>query len=226
MNTLYRKELKYIIPVSEFRSLKGKISAYLKPDENMKNGFYRVRSLYFDTLGDDDLMDSVYGHMEKSKLRIRVYPPQFGKITLELKEKSGYDGAKTQVAITRAESYELMKSRYNFLLENGSESALKIYKKLSGSAYVPTSVVQYDRAAYYLSAGDTRITFDCNMGFCRSSSAFFKNNMLLCPAPQKGLGVLEVKYNSVLLGAVKDILRDIDNLTEASSKYVESRLLL
>ncbi len=226
MNTIYRKELKYIIPVDKFRQLREKISVYLKQDKNMCCGYYKVRSLYFDTMSNDDLCDSVFGHFEKSKIRIRVYPPDLDRVILELKEKKGFDGVKTQVEITKKQAEELMKSKYAFLLEKNDESALKIFSKLSSNGYFPKSIVEYKRAAYLLPAGDTRITFDYHIGVSETVSNFFKKNIFATPAMGYSTGVLEVKYNSVLLGAVKDILKDIDDLTEANSKYVQSRLLL
>ena len=51
-------------------------------------------------MSNDDLCDSVFGHFEKSKIRIRVYPPDLDRVILELKEKKGFDGVKTQVEIT------------------------------------------------------------------------------------------------------------------------------
>jgi len=225
MNNIGRKELKYVITVSEFMRLKRKIVAYLRADKNMQNGFYQVRSLYFDTFDNVDLFDSILGSSEKSKVRLRVYPPDTEFINLELKEKNGSDGFKTSVAVTREEADSLLKARYSFLLKKQSPEAIRIYTRLASGGYFPKSIVEYKRSAFYLPVSDTRITFDYDVGVSPIPSLFFNKKILTTAVSERNIGVLEIKYNDFLLGALKDVLENIDNLNEANSKYMQSRLL-
>ena len=39
-----------------------------------------------------------------------------------------------------------------------------------------------------------------------------------------GIGVLEVKYNIMLMSIVSEIIQDVDGITQANSKYLQSRL--
>lgn len=226
MDTAYRKEYKYIIPIICFMKLRGRLSVYMKPDENMSDGYYKVRSLYFDTTNDYDLYSSVFGFMEKSKIRLRIYPNKMDDVRLELKQKNGYDGMKTIVNITRDEADLLIKSRYKFLLNKNDESALKLYNHLSSNAYAPRTIVEYKRTAYKHPVSDARITFDYNVRISQNYNTFFDTHFSGMPAIEHTEGILEVKYNDILLRPIKDILKEIDDLNIASSKYVESRLLL
>jgi len=206
--------------------LKGRLSAYMKPDENMIDGHYLVRSLYFDTPNDFDLYSSIFGFMDKSKIRLRIYPPKMDDIKLELKEKHGYDGMKTIVNISKKEAAALIKSRYKFLLNNPDESAAKLFEHLSTNAYAPRTVIEYKRTAYKHPVSSARVTFDYDVRISQNHTSFFKAHFSGMPAIERSEGILEIKYNDILLGSIKDILKDIDNLNIASSKYIESRLLL
>lgn len=225
MKNAYRKELKYIISIREFNKLRRKIAAYMKPDKNLVNGYYVVRSLYFDTIGNSDLFGSLHGHMQKSKIRLRMYPPNMEDIKLEMKEKSGSDGRKIWVNVSKDEVNDLMHCRYNFLLQRETQAAQKIYNKLVTNAYMPKTIVEYKRTAYYLPVSDTRVTFDYDVGISETFRTFFKERIITTPVAQRNYGVLEVKYNDMLLGVIKNILKDMDCLNEANSKYVQSRLL-
>lgn len=226
MNTTYRKELKYIVPAECFMKLKGRLSAYMKPDENMVNGYYLVRSLYFDTPNDFDLYSSIFGFMDKSKIRLRIYPPDMDNIKLELKQKFGYDGMKEIINISREDANAFLKRKYKFLMNTNDESAARIYAHLSSKAYSPKTIIQYKRAAYKHPVSKIRITFDYDIRISENYNAFFKEHFSGTPAIEPSEGILEIKYNGILLSSIKDILKDIDNLNVASSKYVESRLLL
>lgn len=206
--------------------LKGRLSAYMKPDENMVNGHYTVRSLYFDTPNNYDLYSSIFGFMDKSKIRLRIYSDNINDIKLELKEKHGYDGMKTIVNITKDEAQQLIKSRYKFLLRKQDESAIKLYEHLSSNIYAPKTIVEYKRTAYKHPVSSARVTFDYDMRVSQNYTAFFKEHFTGMPAIEQTEGILEIKYNDILLTSIKDILKDIDNLNTASSKYIESRLLL
>jgi len=220
-----RKELKYVITTSDYARLKSKLAAYLRADKHMRSGFYEVRSLYFDTFDDVDLFDSIFGNNEKSKIRLRIYPPEMAFINLELKEKSGSDGFKASVDMTREEAGSLLKSRYSFLLKKQSPEAIRIYTRLASGGYFPKSIVEYKRSAFYLPVSDTRITFDYDVGVSPIPSLFFNKKILTTAVSERNIGVLEIKYNDFLLGALKDVLKNIDNLNEANSKYMQSRLL-
>ena len=70
---LYRKEEKYLIKTPEIKLLKNELIRFMDKDPHSYNDPYRVRTLYFDTIFNDDLMDKLSGEYRKRKFRIRIY---------------------------------------------------------------------------------------------------------------------------------------------------------
>ncbi len=130
------------------------------------------------------------------------------------------------VNISREDAAALFKSKYKFLLKSKDESAAKIYAHLCSKVYSPKTIIQYKRTAYKHPVSKARITFDFDVRISENYNSFFNKHFSGIPAIDPTEGILEVKYNDILLGSIKEILKDIDNLNVASSKYVESRLLL
>ncbi|MEX1376012.1 MAG: polyphosphate polymerase domain-containing protein [Eubacteriales bacterium] len=221
----YRKEQKFIISKREFDRIKVQLDLLMKPDENAKDGEYLVRSLYFDTVNDHDLLTSLSGVMHKSKLRLRVYPPKMDEIKLELKEKVGYDGLKTSVSISREQAEELMKSQYSFLLKYESEAAKKIYLHLASRPFFPKVVVEYKRIVLKHPVSNTRVTYDYDAMATRAYKTFFDEDVLGSRVHDKAIGVLEVKYDNFLLSTIKQTLEGVDELRTANSKYANARLI-
>ncbi len=225
MGKQYRKELKYVITNSDFLKIKGMLNAYTQPDENQSNGFYYVRTLYFDTCNDDDLRSSVYGTMDKTKLRLRMYPPKSDEVKLEMKIKSGFDGHKTSVSISKDEAMMMMKSRYAFLLEKADDNSLNIYRHLFRYSYMPRVITEYKRCAFVHPVSNIRITYDYDIRASEAYITFLKNRVPAIPLFKNDQGVLEIKYDNILLSSIKDLMKYIDKSTEANSKYANSRLL-
>jgi hypothetical protein len=79
----YRREIKYVISVTDFYRLRSYLESYLKPDEYSGETGYTVRSLYFDSYNDRDLFDVLDGLMEKRKIRLRIYSGDSSSAKLE-----------------------------------------------------------------------------------------------------------------------------------------------
>ena len=118
----------------------------------------------------------------------------------------------------------MLKWKYSFLLERKDPDSLKIYSQLR-KGYAPRVISEYKRTAFVHPVSNIRITYDYDVRASEAYFNFFKVRLPAVPAADDNMGILEVKYDNVLLGSIKDILKNIDNLTEASSKYVNSRLL-
>lgn len=220
----YRREEKYIISVKDFYHLQGYLQCYLKRDENFGDRGYSVRSLYFDSYNDKDLFDVLNGQMEKRKIRIRTYSLDATMVKLEYKCKSGVDGIKKVVTISREEALSMTRGDYGFLITKGDPLAIKLYSRLKTGGYRPKILIEYNRKAYIYSSNNIRITFDSNLRASLITSAFFDDNVAWQHIMEPGLGILEVKYNGFLLGHLKKAIESIDSLSTASSKYARSRI--
>ena len=143
----YRNEVKFILP----------ISSYMKVIMELQlNGFYehfperRVNSMYFDTLGDQMLFDSIYGYDYRKKIRIRYYN-ELEDIKLEQKIKKNNVGKKITSSIN-----PFILSESNF--EISSYVSLKVNQNI-----LLKSKISYDRRYFYNNKSDVRITLDQNI---------------------------------------------------------------
>lgn len=224
MNTVFRKEIKYVIPVEQYQKLVPQLDACMKRDPNGKNGTYTVRSQYFDSLSDQDLQDNLSGLEEKRKIRIRIYSPEADWAKLEYKCKSGSDGVKYSMKLTREEAELMERHRYGFLLTREEPLAKQLYSKMLHGAYRPKAIVEYQRTAFLYPVSDVRITFDHRIKAGVTPYGLFKKDGATVSLMNEDVGVLEVKYNDFLPAHIKAIVQQIDHLAEASSKYSKSRL--
>lgn len=221
MIAVYRKELKYVIYQHEFARMRPMLANVMQPDSNGGVNGYTVRSLYFDSVYDDDYYATVDGVLKKNKIRIRTYGPN-SPIKLELKQKEGSDSRKQSLLITRDEAERLQNCDYDFLGAKADEVARSIYLRLLQGAYQPKTLVEYEREAYLYSAGDVRVTYDTGMRATASGWDMFAANPPWTTIASPGTGVLEVKYSSMLPSFLKEIVQT-DRLATANSKYVQAR---
>lgn len=224
MLTVYRKEIKYVIPLESYLRLQRQLEAVMKRDRYGDRGTYRVRSQYYDSITDQDLQDNLSGVMEKRKIRLRIYSVKDSRVKLEYKCKSGSDGVKYSLTITREEAQMMERHQYGFLLNHSEELAARLYVKMNQNVYRPKTIIDYDRTAYTYPVSDVRITFDSNLKGSANPYGLFDEAPFMIPLMNADFGVLEVKYNDFLPSPLKGIAEQIDGLAEASSKYSKSRL--
>ena len=143
----YRNEVKFVLP----------ISSYMKVIMELQlNGFHehfperRVNSMYFDTISDQMLFDSIYGYGNRKKIRIRYYN-ELEDIKLEQKIKKNNVGKKIMSSIN-----PILLRESNF--EISSFISLKVNQNI-----LLKSKVSYDRRYFYNNKIDVRITLDQNI---------------------------------------------------------------
>lgn len=224
-NTVFRKEIKYLISVQDYLLIQKKLACFLQPDAHGGPAGYMVRSLYFDSINDQDLYDTLDGCMEKRKIRLRVYDAQARQVKLEYKCKSNTDGVKKTLTLSREQAQDMMKGNYGFLAGMDQPLARQLYIRLCTGAYTPKSVVQYWRKAYLYPVSDVRITFDTQVAASNVLGSFLDAQPSLIPLLPLDTGVLEVKYNDFLPGVLKEQVARLDRLQTSNSKYAQSRLL-
>lgn len=224
MITVFRKEMKYIIPLELFFRLQKQLDGVMKRDIYGEDGTYKVRSQYYDSLMDQDLGDNLSGVMEKRKIRLRVYTAEDERVKLEYKCKSGSDGVKYSLSISREEAKQMEQGRYEFLLERGEKLALQLYHRLVCGGYQPKSLIEYDRTAFAYPVSDVRVTFDHRVRACASPYGFLEKDPFFVTVMEEDVGVLEVKYNDFLPSPIKTIIKGVDGQVQASSKYSRARL--
>ena len=225
MQSVFRKEIKYVIPQEAFIGLQRMLDAVLERDRHCRDSGYVVRSQYYDSFGDADLRDNLAGVQEKRKIRVRIYSPEDETAKLEYKCKNGSDGIKYSLRIGRDEALRMQRHDYDFLLEREETLGHRLYAKMMQQVYFPKTIVEYDRVAYVYPVSDVRITYDRNLRATQNPYGLYEKAPGFAPLMAPDKGVLEIKYNDFLPAALKSLLVDVDTVAEAYSKYSLARLM-
>ncbi len=222
MSTLktFRHEYKYVIPYEEMLSLRMKFDKLLDIDRDY-NG-YMIRSLYFDSIEDNDYYDKLNGELERKKIRIRIYDPKGDLIKLELKAKYDYHQLKESLIIKKEDAEELIKGNYDVLLKYQDELAKRIYIMLRTGCYQPKVIIEYQRIAYK-GKTTTRITFDMHILSSSNVESFFDEKINYLENTNTSDVVLEVKFDRLLEPYISDILSKYISRNQSVSKYMMGR---
>lgn len=216
----FRHEYKFVIPYDEMLRLREKLNVLLDIDRDY-NG-YMIRSLYFDSIDDEDYYDKLNGEMERKKIRIRIYDPKGDLIKLELKAKYDYHQLKESLIISKEDAKELIKGNYNVLLNYQEDIAKRIYVMLMSGYYKPKVIIEYQRIAYK-GKTTTRITFDFEIKSSTNVEDFFEDKINYIDTIDKKDVVLEVKFDRLLEPYIASILEKYVSRSQSVSKYIMGR---
>ena len=220
-NVITRVEKKYEINVFTAMSLKNILCKTLVQDSYNKDDGYMVRSLYFDTLYNNDYFDKEDGLEYRRKIRLRTYDPKAQFLKLELKQKEGEYQHKYSLTIPKSIAQRLIEGHYEVLKELNNDFADRLYTIMQTNLYRPKCIVEYNRLAYIVKENNTRITIDSDLKSSESNIDIFNPSLSLNPVTSKT--ILEVKYNNFLLSYVKDIIDSVNKSQTSASKYCMSR---
>lgn len=216
-----RQEIKYPISLLEYKKLETKLQACLYRDEHMgEAGYYKVRSLYFDTPFEKDRMDVLRGGEKRHKIRLRVYSPEDEVAKLEMKAKEGRFQKKSSIIVTREEVIKLINGDFSCLRNQNSPEAEHLYLEMCSRMYRPRVMVEYNRAAFYLPSKEIRVTFDWNTTANRINQDLFAKEICWTPLRPSSVGVLEVKFNGFLFSYVQNLLEEVEKLPAMNGKYI------
>lgn len=222
--SVVRTEKKYSISLYQQNRLLNRLEPIMSIDKHSSIGGYMVRSLYFDSIYDNDYFDKISGLEVRKKVRLRIYSPEQTTVKLELKQKQGSAQKKISLSITKELAEEMIHGHYTGLVELNSDLALTFYQILETGLYRPKCIVEYQRIAFAEESNDTRITMDSEIGMSPFCDCFFDKQLSLIPVRKET--VLEVKYNGFLLSNIKQVLDFTDVPELAISKYAMSRQAL
>lgn len=223
MLDVLRKEIKYTISPYTERILSTRLESIMDKDIHNNDYGYMVRSLYFDTMDNQDFFDKSDGIEYRKKIRLRIYDVNSNSAKLELKEKQNTVQRKRSLLVDRQEAMALINRNYECLLDKG-DFGKELYTIMMAEHYRPVCVVQYQRRAFICKTNDIRITLDRQLMSNEGNFNLFDEKMQLYPVDLSGNVTLEVKYNHFLLSYIKDIISITDKISTSSSKYCRSRI--
>ena len=182
-----------------------------------------VRSLYFDSIEDDDYYQKLSGDMIRKKIRIRIYDVDSDFMKLELKGKYDIHQLKESLIINRKTCEQLIKGNYEVLLNYEDDIAKKIYLIMRERCYKPKCIIEYQRMAF-ISHNNTRITIDYEIKTSRFiENELFDKEINYINITDPNQIVLEVKFDHFLEDYIGRILDKYVTSNASVSKYVMGR---
>lgn len=223
MNTVLRREEKYLVRYTEANKLSNILEPLLELDEYSLEGYYKVRSLYFDTIDDKDFFDKINEQNLRRKIRLRIYNPSDTTAKLELKQKENIYQKKRFIDISREDAKELINGNISVLLNYKNDFADEVYGIMSTECYRAKTIVEYKRKAFISKENNIRLTFDSDIKSTESCMDFFGENLILNSVFDPENIIFEVKYDKFMLGYISDIISNVDRRTTSFSKYTYGR---
>lgn len=223
MNKVLREEKKFLISVDEFISLSHKLEQIMISDSHNGTHGYMIRSLYFDTIYDNDYFEKAAGVELRRKIRLRCYDPNADYAMLEMKQKQGANQLKRSLKVSKEDAIELTKGNYLPLLNYKEPFAAECYALMHAKCYKPKTIVEYNRKAFIAKENKIRITFDNNIVSTESSFDLFDPHLNMNPVLDKYDVVLEVKFNGFLLSYIRRLINAANRSELSVSKYVLAR---
>lgn len=218
-----RHEWKHEITYADMLALRSRLKAVARPDTHAKDGQYRIRSLYFDTLTDKALREKADGVSRRIKFRIRCYNGDFSRIRLEKKIKAGGLCGKESAPLTAAEVSALLAGDSAFMREKEDPLIREFYARMTAEGLMPKTIVEYVREPYVFAPGNVRVTIDRSIRTGLSGTDFLAEEPLTVPVPGDPI-ILEVKWDAYLPDIIRDAVQLESCRSGPFSKYAACRI--
>lgn len=216
----YRKELKYLIDTRDYIILKSRLSAIFSLDKNTPpEGYYHIRSLYFDDMKQSAYFDKLAGVKDRKKYRIRIYGHDDKLIRFEKKVKDNFASYKKSAIITKDEAVSAMHGDFSCFSQSKDPLLREIYIYDSSAVLSPSVITDYDREAYVFEPCNVRITLDRNIRTALNDYDIFNKDLPTVPVIGSGQTILEVKYDNALPNVVSKVIGSVDSVMLALSKF-------
>jgi hypothetical protein len=222
-----RRELKYYINYIDYLNLKSRLPAIFSRDRNgSPEGYYHVRSLYFDNKSNKNYYQKMAGLEKRNKYRIRIYNLSSNTVKLEIKSKINNVIFKESMLIQARDVNNIIAGDYSCLLKYKNTVSNRIYCEFKKDYYRPVVIIDYRRDAYYFELNNIRITFDMYIKKDEVSlNDLFKNNINMSDVLNNSKMIMEVKFNNTIPVWIKNLLQLERFEWCAISKYALSRYI-
>lgn len=218
-----RRELKYPIGEMDYYKVNELFKEVLTPDPNNKEYGYRIRSLYFDSINDDDYFAKMNGEEIRKKIRLRIYDTKTNSVKLEIKRKMNINQRKETTTITKEDAIALIDKDYSVLLKYDNDTAKSAYNIMTIGQYQPVVLVDYTRRAYIHNENNIRVTLDSDIKSNEFDFDMFNEDVVMSPIVDYYNALLEVKFDGELFCWISQALTGLDTTNQSLSKYCSSR---
>ena len=156
-----RKETKYLLSKDKYEKLMKELDKYILKDKYYKS---TICNIYFDTLNNDLIINSINKPIYKEKVRVRSYsvPTKEDNVFFEIKKKYKGIVGKRRIELKLNDLYNYFKTGElndgDVQVRNEIDYCFKKYQLM------PKLFIGYDRLSYYDKDNvNFRITFDTNL---------------------------------------------------------------
>lgn len=227
MLSVSRKEVKYLVSSKDRIYLLNSLSKILTPDAYGDYNGYKTRSVYFDSIDNNDFREKLVKKEKKKRVRLRIYNETDNFAKFEIKRKYLERELKESIKITKEDAIKLINKDYSVLLNYKDNPLSKYaYDLMKTKAYRPVSMVEYDRRAFTHKFFNTRITIDNNLRFTNFNYDLFNKDINFNKCLDTDKSILEVKYDRFLFWQIQEVLSKCDFVGKPPSKFGTSRQLL
>ncbi|MBO4337672.1 MAG: polyphosphate polymerase domain-containing protein [Lachnospiraceae bacterium] len=220
----FRHEYKFGISTPELYRLRGCLGAFMQEDEHTRDfGGYEIRSVYFDDIDDVCYRMNEAGADPRVKYRIRCYNGSDSVVKLEKKKKIRGMTSKQSCMLSPETAQLLTEGYLPDISKDSLEESPELFRELAvlmhTRGFRPKVMVVYNRAAYVHPSGNVRITFDTQISACGECGRLFEKTLSLWPVMDTGRELLEVKYDGILPGYIREGMDTGTLRQQTFSKY-------
>lgn len=217
-----RRELKYPIGEIDYYRVNKLFNEILTPDNNNGKYGYKIRSLYFDSINNNDYYSKISGDEVRKKIRLRIYDTKATEVKLEIKRKLNINQIKESTIISKEDAIKLINKDYRVLLKY-DEIAHSAYNIMTIGQYQPVVLVDYIRRAYIHSENNIRVTLDSDIRSNEFNFNMFSDDLTMIPVFDYYNALLEVKFDGELFCWISQALVGLDTTNYSISKYCSGR---
>ena len=219
----YRHEWRHEISPADRRILLTRLGAVMQRDPHAVNGSYQIRSLYFDTPGDDALREKLDGVNHRDKYRIRYYNGDLSYLVLEKKSKHNGLCVKQSCRLSVQEAEKLAVGDFDWLAHADRPLCVELWSVMNAKGLRPKTIVDYLRTPFVFGPGNVRVTIDEQIRTGMQRTDFLNPDTLTLPAGDSPI-ILEVKWAAFLPDIIRDAVSLPGRRAGAFSKYAQCRI--
>ena len=142
----FRHEYKIPLCFEDYYTIRRRLEVVTMKDSHVKeDGWYYIRSLYFDNFDNKVLLEKVNGINVREKFRLRYYNEDCRFVRLEKKSKIRGLCEKKSVSLTKEECEKICTGEMDFLMEKKEALLWEFYAKTKYQQLKPKTIVEYKR---------------------------------------------------------------------------------
>ncbi len=225
LKTFKRYEKKFLLNENQYNEMLKRLPLNMTPDKNSRqDACYSIHNIYYDTVNNDIIRNSISHPYYKEKLRLRSYTVPVSPddiVFLEFKKKIGGIVSKRRATMTLQDAYHFIETGTKPEMTGYMNNIVieEIAQFLKNNKVEPKVLISYDRKAFFGKTDKSiRITIDKNIRTRRVDVALEKGahgKLLLDNNPF----LMEIKFSQAMPLWFTGILSELKIYNTSFSKY-------